>query len=101
MLNVVTGDEGYPAAVLIRGIKCLKTYKDVRRPYINGPGKVTKFLHIDKKLNGMLASLENRLWFEDMGIKIRKFDIKRKPRIGVRCAEQWVKKPWRYLVKNY
>ncbi|MDP3725294.1 MAG: DNA-3-methyladenine glycosylase, partial [Nanoarchaeota archaeon] len=61
MLNIVTGEEGYPAAVLIRGVQ----YLEVGLPDIEGPGRVTKFLHIDKKLNGRPACRESGLWFED------------------------------------
>src|SRR3989344_5697076 len=45
MLNIVTREKGYPAAVLIRGVGD-----------ISGPARVTKRLKIDKKLNGMSAS---------------------------------------------
>src|SRR3989344_7369693 len=44
MLNIVTGPKNYPAAVLIRG-----TDK------IRGPGRLTKYLKIDKSFNGSLV----------------------------------------------
>ena len=56
LFNVVTGEEGFPQAVLIRGVEGY-----------GGPGKLTKAMEIDKSLNGinMIDSLE--LWIEDDG----------------------------------
>lgn len=48
-LNIVTEKKGYPAAVLIRGVKI----DGVDYSKTNGPGKLCKFLKIDKKLNGI------------------------------------------------
>jgi DNA-3-methyladenine glycosylase len=58
MLNVVTGKKDFPEAVLIRGIEGYE-----------GPGKLTKFLKIDKSLNGENLSLSDRLWIEDDGYR--------------------------------
>src|SRR3989338_482007 len=60
MLNVVTGTKGYPAAVLIRG-----TDK------ITGPARLTKYLKIDKRLNGCLSDKKSGLWIEDRGFKVK------------------------------
>jgi len=88
MLNIVTGHENYPAAVLIRGAgKC------------DGPAKLTKFLHIDKALNTKLAHPETGLWFEDSGIKTQETAIIKTPRIGVDYAGPiWSKVPYRFLL---
>src|SRR3989344_3016714 len=51
MLNIVTGPEKYPAAILIRGVEG-----------INGPARITKALHINKLMNGKLADRETGLW---------------------------------------
>ncbi|MDD5751336.1 MAG: DNA-3-methyladenine glycosylase, partial [Candidatus Peribacteraceae bacterium] len=45
MLNIVTGERGYPAAVLVRGVR-----------ECNGPAKLTKAFRIDGRLNGAPAS---------------------------------------------
>jgi len=90
MLNIVTGEKDYPAAILIRGVGNL-----------NGPGKLTKFLKIDKRFNGKKAEKKTGLWFEDRGIKIKERDIKKAPRIGVLYAGPiWSKKHYRFLLKN-
>ena len=90
MLNVVTGKERYPAAVLIRGVEGAE-----------GPGRVTKHLSINKKFNDRAASSGTGLWFEDRGVKIVGRAIKKTPRIGVSYAgEKWAKKPWRFTLDS-
>ncbi|MDO8574940.1 MAG: DNA-3-methyladenine glycosylase [bacterium] len=99
MLNIVTGMNGYPAAVLIRGVEG-----------VNGPGRVTKQLKIDKIFNNKLAIPKNKLWLENNSIfensRLRqgfggqvKFKIKSLPRIGIAYAGPiWSKKLWRFKV---
>lgn len=88
LLNIVTGKEGYPAAVLIRGVDG-----------INGPARVTKFFHIDKKLNGKSASRRTGLWIEDKRVKIKNSEIKKDRRIGVAYAGPiWAKKKYRFSI---
>ena len=90
MLNIVTGPENYPAAILIRG-----TDK------INGPARLTKFLGIDKTLNEKSATQKTGLWFEDGGMEIARKNIKGTPRVGVSYAGPvWSKKPYRFFLKE-
>jgi len=90
MLNIVTGNEGYPAAVLIR-----------EAGEWNGPGKITKAFGIDKHFNGKTATEETGLWIEDRGVIIPKYSIERTARIGVDYAGEWAKKPYRFcLLQN-
>ncbi len=90
MLNMVTGREGYPAAVLIRAVEGC-----------DGPGKLTKRLKIDRKMNGKKISRTTGLWVEDRGVVIAKKDVKKSPRIGVHYAGPvWSKKPYRFLLKG-
>ncbi|MBI2108749.1 MAG: DNA-3-methyladenine glycosylase [Parcubacteria group bacterium] len=108
MLNVVTGPKEYPAAVLIRAAKLWTSdvqsldgapIKDWRASLCDGPGKLTKFLKIDKKLNALRASPKAGLWFEDRGVKIKKRDIKKTPRVGVGYAGPvWSKKKMRFVL---
>lgn len=93
ILNIVTREYGYPAAILIRGVYIEGA------PYAktNGPGKLTKWLRLDKTLNGKAASPKTGLWMEDRGSKIGK--IFRSPRIGVEYAGIWKHKPWRFFIR--
>jgi DNA-3-methyladenine glycosylase len=88
LFNVVVGKKDYPAAILIRGAGSL-----------SGPAKVTKYLRIDNKLNGMLATPVAGIWFEDRGLRIRRGEYRRLPRIGVSYAGKvWSNKPYRFLL---
>jgi DNA-3-methyladenine glycosylase len=93
MLNIVTGHPGYPAAILIRG-----GYDLTNKRHVSGPGRLTKYLKINKGLNGRPASTKSGLWFEDRGYKISSRNIKRTPRIGVDYAGLWAKKPYRFVI---
>ena len=88
MLNLVTGPADHPAAVLIRGLET-----------VNGPGRLTKRLQIDRRLNGAPSEPASGLHLEDHGIKIPRGRIRRGPRIGVDYAGPvWAAKPWRFWV---
>jgi DNA-3-methyladenine glycosylase len=87
MLNVVTGAEGVPAAVLIRGAGAF-----------SGPGRVTRGLGIDRAFDGKAAVRPTGLWLE-AGEPIMPRQIRRTPRIGVGYAGIWAEKPLRYLIE--
>jgi len=89
MLNIVTGEEGYPAAILIRAVEGM-----------SGPGRVTKLLAIDHSLNKKPAERASGLWIEDRGVVIPKHAIEKTPRIGVAYAgPEWSQKPYRFVLK--
>lgn len=92
MLNIVTREKGYPAAILIRGI-CIDGVPAERT---NGPAKLTTFLHIDKRLNAVPAAPHTGLWMEDRGVNIKPRDMARGERIGVDYAGRWKHKHWRF-----
>jgi DNA-3-methyladenine glycosylase len=87
MLNVVTGGEGVPAAVLIRGVG----------EHV-GPGRLTKALGIDRSFDGRLATRRAGLWLEAGEIAVPRRLIERTPRIGVGYAGEWAEKPLRFVV---
>jgi DNA-3-methyladenine glycosylase len=85
MLNIVTGQENSPQAVLIRGIE-----------NYNGPGKITRSFGIDHTFYGEDLDISERIWFEDTGITTV---FKTAPRIGVDYAgDYWKTRPWRYYI---
>ncbi len=85
MLNVVTGRENDPQAVLIRGVEnCI------------GPGRVTKTFGINRSFYGEDLTTSGRIWLEDSGIIPV---IKTGPRIGIDYAgDYWKARPWRYYI---
>jgi DNA-3-methyladenine glycosylase len=85
MLNIVTGRENDPQAILIRGVEKYA-----------GPGKLTKALGINRSFYGEDLVTSDRLWVEDAGVNV---DIKTGPRIGIDYAgEYWKSRPWRYYI---
>jgi DNA-3-methyladenine glycosylase len=90
MLNLVTGPRGHPAAVLIRGVEGA-----------GGPGRLTRALQIDRRLNAAACAPDSGLWIEDRGVRLSRGAIKVTPRIGVNYAgPTWAQKPWRFVVVN-
>ena len=78
MLNVVTGEENFPQAVLIRGVRG-----------ISGPGRLTKAMDITRELSYML-------WIEDGESLL----YTATPRIGIDYAEQKDRERlWRYVAE--
>ena len=81
MLNLVTGPEDDPQAVLIRGVEGA-----------SGPGRVTKYLAIDKSLND--KTLGGELSLEDDGYVPA---ITASPRVGIGYAsEEDQARLWRF-----
>jgi DNA-3-methyladenine glycosylase len=89
MLNLVVGPPDHPAAVLIRGLEG-----------VSGPGRLTRALVIDRKLNGRPATRASDLWLEDRGHPVKSRRVRATPRIGVDYAGPiWARKPWRFLLE--
>ena len=87
MLNIVTGDEGRPEAVLIRGIEGA-----------SGPGRLTRLLQIDRTLNRENLIGSNRLWLESDGSP---FKFSASPRIGIGYASKRDQsRKWRFTMLN-
>jgi DNA-3-methyladenine glycosylase len=89
MLNVVTGEAGYAAAVLIRGVEGAI-----------GPGRLTSALNITGELNGLPAAPQHGLWFEDAGVRVPPSRVIRTPRVGIDYAGPvWSAKKLRFVLK--
>lgn len=99
-LNVVTETVDYPAAVLIRGLEVIETHPspDTKPSRIDGPGRVCRFLNLDRTHNVLDVTKGELLWVEDRGFCVPKAQIQALPRIGVDYAEEWAKKLWRFCL---
>lgn len=85
MLNIVTGPENEPQAALIRGVDG-----------INGPGRLTRELKIDRSFYAEDLVSSDKMWIEDHGIS---HVIKTGRRIGISYAgEPWISKLWRFYI---
>jgi DNA-3-methyladenine glycosylase len=88
MLNFVCSGEGFPAAVLIRGVE-----------NFSGPGRVGRELQLDASFYGENLSGSDRIWVEEDGQKKCSWDPL--VRVGVDYAgEVWALKKWRFLIKT-
>jgi len=87
--NVVTEDAEVPAAVLLRAV-------EVEGRLIDGPGRLTRSLSIDRSLNRWDLTQGEALWFADRAEPVPRTRIKTYPRIGVDYAGTWASKPWRF-----
>ncbi len=100
MLNFVTEDKNYPAAVLIRAMKPLEGIEKMieRRgtknvyKLLSGPGKLTQAFGITNKLNGVILSKKSGVWVQEPDSKVKqnlgKFKVARSPRIGINYADE-------------
>ena len=79
MLNVVTEQEGFPAAILLRAVEC-------EGRLIDGPGRLTRAFDIDRRLNRCDLTLGESLWFEDRDEVVPTGLLATHPRIGVGYA---------------
>ncbi len=85
LFNIVSGEDGFPEACLIRGIEGAV-----------GPGRLTKALSIDGSFNGTELTASPLLWLEDDGLSPR---YTATPRIGIDYAEPADRERlWRFLV---
>lgn len=107
LFNIVTNKLDKPEAVLIRALEPLEGHKMMlkRMKYesinkiTSGPGKLTKALGIDRRLNGKSLT-GDEIWLEDRGIKFAKNEIESTKRIGIDYAGDDASLPWRFYVKG-
>ncbi len=107
LLNVVSGKEGNPQAILIRGIEPT-TGLDVmlqRRkmqklaPRITaGPGALAQALGIDKQINAKFLT-KNEIWIEQAA-DLDEDQIVSTTRIGVAYAEEHALWPFRFYIRG-
>jgi DNA-3-methyladenine glycosylase len=89
--NIVTERVGHPSAVLVRAVEDAGT-----RALIDGPGRVCRFLSIDRKLNRSDLTAGEALWVEDRGERVASSAVMAGRRVGVDYAGLWARKPWRF-----
>ena len=104
--NVVTNVQDTPHAVLVRavepaeGLQIMRRRRPGRPEYqlTSGPGRLCMAMGIDRGFD-KADLLGERVWIEP-GASISPRQIARGPRIGIDYAEKWVKKPWRFWIKD-
>ena len=87
LLNITTGPEGHPEAVLIRGIEGAV-----------GPGRLTKAMKIDRSLNKLPLTPDSGIWIEDDGYRPR---VSAHRRVGIDYADTADRERlWRFVPEN-
>jgi DNA-3-methyladenine glycosylase len=108
MLNFVTEREGFPAAVLIRGIvptegiERIATRRAGRPPkyWTDGPGKICIALEIGKAQNNSDLCVSDAEIFVEFGENIPDSCVTKGPRVGLNgVPEPWKSIPWRFLAR--
>jgi len=100
MLNIVTEEKDYPAAILIRAVEPVSHSAHRTSHNINGPARLTKALKIDKSFNGLpIYTKKYGLWIESRN-KNEKPRIVKAKRIGVDYAGKYKNKKWRFYIKG-
>ena len=98
--------EGFPEAVLVRGAQLLPTHpvRNAASPavgvsaFLDGPGKLTKTLSIDRTLNKENLATSRCLWIEDDGATPPPYSASK--RIGIAYAKPRDRNClWRFTVK--
>lgn len=96
-LNISTYKEGKPECILIRALKPVNSKS---KNIANGPGKLCRWLKLDKSFYGEDLTKSKRIWIEDWGEKIKPKQIKKTARIGIDYAgPYWSKIKWRFMLK--
>ena len=109
MLNFVTEAEGFPAAVLLRGIypteglEVIAARRKAQPPalWTDGPAKICQALDIDGTLNGVDLCASPAVLFVEAGPPIPDSAVTTGPRVGLTSVpEPWKSIPWRFSVKS-
>ena len=93
-LNVVAGDEGYPAAILLRAAESPAAALSA-----TGPGRLTRAFQIDRTFDGT-SFTGTDIWLE-RGERVTDPAVKRTQRIGVDYAGAWARRKFRFLLRDH
>ena len=90
-LNVSTYKKGKPECVFIRALDLGKE--------ADGPGKLCRYLKLDKSFYAEDLVESNRIWLEDRGEKIKPSQIMATSRINIDYAgTYWSRRKWRFVL---
>ena len=108
MLNFVAEREGFPAAVLIRGILPTEGIDRIaarragrpQKQWTDGPGKICIALAIDRVQNETDLCAPDAEIFVEIGENISDSSVTIGPRVGLNnVPEPWKSIPWRFVAR--
>jgi DNA-3-methyladenine glycosylase len=125
-MNVVCGERDEPIAVLLRALEPVMGIETMRRlrgapkgrspaktremdvhDLCSGPARLCQALAIDRSLDGVDLTRDERLWIARPGKSdnrdtvIDERLIRRSTRVGVGYAGEWARRPLRWLVEGH
>lgn len=109
--NIVTGQEGFPAAVLVRALEPLEGLESMRarrgrvgardvRKLTSGPGRLCQALAIDRRHDGADLCAPEASLFLTVGDPVPDTAVATSPRVNVRGDEAAVSAPWRFYAEG-
>ena len=108
MLNFVAEREGFPAAVLIRGIVPTEGIERIaarregrpRKLWTDGPGKICRALSINRAQNDIDLCAPDTELFVEFGENIPDSRVTNGPLVGLNSVpEPWKSIPWRFVAR--
>ncbi len=103
-LNITTGKANHPECILIRALEPIQGFnknlseKEIKN-LANGPGKLCKWMKLDKSFYGEDITKSKKIWIESRE-QIKPSQIISSKRIGIDYAEEWADKLWRFYIKD-
>jgi len=107
LFNIVTGPVDLPHAILIRAVMPITGIEIMNKrrgnvsqsQLLNGPGKWTQAFGITTAVNGInLFDKKSPIQLNQSKSDINTKNIIATPRIGINYAEEWIDKPWRFIL---
>ncbi|MDF2698498.1 MAG: 3-methyladenine glycosylase [Haloplasmataceae bacterium] len=98
MLNIVASLKDNPEAVLIRAVEPLDDVEEKKQT--NGPGKLCKYMGIDKTFNGLDLCTDDTMYIKNDDY-YKDFEIVYSKRVNVDYAEEDKDRLWRFYIKNH
>jgi DNA-3-methyladenine glycosylase len=108
LLNVVAGEEGFPAAVLIRAVEPVEGADVMRRlrgdrpdrELAAGPARLCQAFGIEGSFYGADLVRGETLFFE-RGAPVREEEVGASPRVGIDyAAKEDIRAPWRFFIRG-
>ncbi len=90
-------------ASTLRGRSKIKNKNDILKikDFTNGPGKLCRWMKLDKGHYGLDLTTSRKLWIEDWGERVSESQVVRAGRVGIDYAgKYWARKRWRFYIKG-
>ncbi len=100
--NITGGKKNNPECVLVRALEPIKVRageESKKEKLANGPGKLTRWLSLDKSFYGQPLFKKGNLWL-GKGEKIKSTQIVSSRRIGIDYAQDWAYKKLRFYIRD-